>query len=231
MTDKTGTTGMHIWPINQIPWPHKLPTLRHTYTHTHTHMLTHSLTLGNREYSSCCQSGRLREGEQRGMGRTWVCHVNNSQVVRASGHFVINVPPHSWHLTQGYIPGVMGSSWTKVSGRTAENKQTGVSVGNTHHYHPPETQTCPLLPSLLVPPNQEIISKCLFIEEDKTENWLFGVTLLTSDAQYKGAVVMPLGETLSLPSCSCIHHLQTVLFALVDQSWPNHYIITKSLLK
>lgn len=69
------------------------------------------------------------------MGRIRVCHVNNSHEARASGHSVISVPPLSWHLTQGYIPGVMGSSWTKVSGRTAENKQ---AVGNTHHYHPPK---------------------------------------------------------------------------------------------
>lgn len=58
-----------------------------------------------------------------------MCHVNNSQEAQASGHCVINVPPLSWHLTQAYIPGVMGSSWSKVSGRTAENKQTGVGGG------------------------------------------------------------------------------------------------------
>lgn len=59
------------------------------------------------------------------MGRICVCNVNNSQVAWAGGHSIINVPPHSWHPTQGYIPGVMGSSWTEVSWRTAENQQTG----------------------------------------------------------------------------------------------------------
>lgn len=61
------------------------------------------------------------EGELRGMGSIWGCHVNNSQVARASGRPVINVPPLHRNRTRGCIPNVTGSSWTEVSGRTAEN--------------------------------------------------------------------------------------------------------------
>lgn len=55
------------------------------------------------------------------MGRICTSYVNNSQVAQAGGqHHIINVLAHSWHPTQGCIPAVMGSSWTGVSGRTAD---------------------------------------------------------------------------------------------------------------
>ena len=76
-------------------------------------MLTHSLTLGNRESDSCCWGAW--EGFE---CATLITH----KCPRAGGHSVINVPPHSRHLTRGCIPGVMGSSWAEVSGSTAENK-------------------------------------------------------------------------------------------------------------
>lgn len=134
---------MHIWPINQIPWPHKLPHPE-TSTPTHTHICWHTPLLWETESpTAAVRAGGWGRGKPRGMGRIWVCHVNNSQVARAGGHSVINVPPHSRHLTRGCIPGVMGSSWTEVSGSTAENK-LGRPLGNTHNYLPSESQTCSL---------------------------------------------------------------------------------------
>lgn len=162
---------MHIWPINQIPWPHKLPHPE-TSTPTHTHICWHTPLLWETESpTAAARAGGWGRGKVRGMGRIWVCHVNNSQVARAGGHSVINVPPHSQHLTRGCIPGVMGSSWTEVSGSTAENK-LGRPWGNTHNYLPSESQTCSL-PALRSAPTREIISDLLFIEVCLQSVWWF----------------------------------------------------------
>lgn len=129
-TDTTGTFGMHICLINQGPWPHKPPTLWHTRTYWHT---------PRRWIKKETAAGRIcsllgREGGSRETGRLWVCHINNSQVGWSRA---INVPSR-FRPSELRNPGVMGSSWTKVSGRTAEKAE--VSVGNTRHYQPPETK-------------------------------------------------------------------------------------------
>jgi len=58
------------------------------------------------------------------VGRICVWNVNISQVADPGGHHINNMLLHCWHPTQGYIPAVMGSSWTGVSGRTAGHWQT-----------------------------------------------------------------------------------------------------------
>lgn len=114
----------HHDPINFPPYD----------IHAHTHMLTHSLMLGKGD--SCCQSLLGKEGGPRDMGRLWTRHINNSQVGWSRA---INVASHCWP-SEPRNPGVMGSSWTKVSGRTAEKAE--VTVGSTRRYQPPESQTC-----------------------------------------------------------------------------------------
>lgn len=74
------------------------------------------------------------------MGRVRVCHINNSQVGRAG---VINVASHC-RPPAPRNPGVMGSSWTEVSGRTAETAEMTVGGAPAITSSPPETQPCRL---------------------------------------------------------------------------------------
>lgn len=81
VTDSTGTAGMHIFQINQIEWPHKVPAPGHTRWHTPS-----SSVWETARSAAAVRSRGLRRGGCRGMGRICVCPVNNSQVARAHGH-------------------------------------------------------------------------------------------------------------------------------------------------
>ncbi len=70
------------------------------------------------------------------MGRICVWNVNISQVAEAGGHHINNMLLHCWHPTQGYIPAVMGSSWTGVSGRTVERWRTQRDTPTSLLTHP-----------------------------------------------------------------------------------------------
>lgn len=145
MTNKTGTIGMHIWPINRIPWPHKLPALWHTHINTHASMLPASWLGETRSPAAVVPVG----GAGRGNRRPW------------EGFECAMLITHKWpgpvvilslmcHHTPGIWPkdaflGVMGSSWTKVSMRTAEKKQTMATWQNSHNYHSSEIQSFSLL--------------------------------------------------------------------------------------
>lgn len=92
-------------------------------------MLTHSLrkhtTAAVTDGHTDRRTGRLRRGGGDHRARDGSeCSTNNSRAAAANGRAVIHVQPRSRHLTPGGITGVMGSSWSEASGRTAEKKQS-----------------------------------------------------------------------------------------------------------
>lgn len=155
---------MHLWLINQTPRPHKLPTVWHPRPHAHADTLPEA---GKRRQLLSWFAGCLR-----GMGKPQVCPINNSQVGWSG---VINMASHCW-LSEPRKSRCNGSSWTTVSGRTAEKAE--VTVGNIRPYQHPWD-------SNLLPPYQEFTPTCVFIVKDKTGPGLFwmkeeGTLTLTS---------------------------------------------------
>lgn len=139
---------------DQLIWHHdpiNFPTL------VRPHPATHADTLPEKAYNSCSHRRTGRLGGDHRVRDGSECHANNSRAAAANGCAVINVQPRSRHLTPGGIPGVMGSSWSEASGRTAEKKQSRRRQTRAALSSPPSSS--PRGPDRPTPPaDQEITS-------------------------------------------------------------------------